>query len=360
MLDVASRPLNANWTPVQLFLLQITRGGGWSSLAFLNGFDDTRSMDPLWFTYREGLFLAFWLISDFQWDMWYLPVFVLMRALFIFTHRMGIGKIHMFLFGQVWIILPAFVDFYIGWQPEFENEQCPAQCFCPWQTWPRLQTIAYYTMGWWVSGDNPASNSFLGKAMIFIPCYWIGFYTGGSIFAWLAKVADEPSRVRRLAMAGFMMATYFAMYMTSRHVVAEFDDRCGSFWGSDGFVWLQVLKNMSYYILNLSMSLTYVVMIAAAVPLHFKYLAKICFFGLLLTSYTPCLIDFAAQVVELRKILPAFISPVVETLWVFSVPFLYEFVGGALVVSAMGIIVPLVLRPSLAVLRLIQRSKATE
>merc|ERR1719281_1247450 len=53
MLDVASRPLQANWTPSQLFLLHITRGGGWSSLAFLNGFDDTRGMKPYGLMYRE-------------------------------------------------------------------------------------------------------------------------------------------------------------------------------------------------------------------------------------------------------------------------------------------------------------------
>merc|ERR1711972_543894 len=136
MLDVASRPLHAHWNPLQLFLLQITRGGGWSSLAFLNGFDDTRGEDPLGFTYREGLFLAFWVISDFQWDMWYLPAFVLMRAAFIASHKIGLGKTHMLVLGQLWIILPAFVDFYVGWKPDQEDMQCPSQCFYPWQTWP--------------------------------------------------------------------------------------------------------------------------------------------------------------------------------------------------------------------------------
>jgi hypothetical protein len=343
MLDVASRPLHASWTPLQLFLLQFTRGGGWSSLAFLNGFDDTRGEDPLGFTYREALFLAFWFLSGFVWDMWYLPAFVFMRAMFIATHKIGpnIGKLHMLVVGQIWLLLPAFVDFYVGWKPNGEGIplECPKQCFCPWQEWPQAQTYAYYFFGWWVAKSHPVHNSYLGNGLIFFPCYWIGFYTGGTIFSWLAKLADEPSWMRRWAMAAGMLMIYFAMYICSRSAAETFDDRCSAFWSEDGFAWHTVGKNVTYYSLNLVLSLAYVVMIAATVRVHFKYLAKICFFALLLTSYTPCLCDFAVQVLELRKVLPDSISPAIETVWVFTVPVLYEFVGGSLVVSAVGVII---------------------
>merc|ERR1719217_1827269 len=234
MLDVASRPLQANWGPWQVFLLQLIRGGGWSSLAFLNGFDDTRGMKPYGLTYREPLFLVMWLLLDFNWTMWYLPAFVLMRAAFCAAHHMGIEKLHLVLFSQIWIIMPAFVDLYIGWQPHLANSEvpteCPSMCFCPWQAWPQAQTIAYYTLGWWVAGSSPVAHSMIGHAMIFIPCYWIGFYYGGSIFKVLTKVADEPSILKRVAIAMGVLGLYCAMYIKGQFLLQDFDDRCSAFW----------------------------------------------------------------------------------------------------------------------------------
>jgi hypothetical protein len=294
--------------------------------------------------------------------MWYLPAFVLMRAMFIASHKIGpkVGILHMILVGQIWLVLPAFVDFYVGWTPNAEGIplQCPKQCFCPWQEWPQLQTYAYYSFGWWVARTDPVHHSYLGNGLIFFPCYWIGFYTGGKIFAWLGKVADEPSRMRRWATAGSMLIIYCVMYLSSVSAKENFDDQCSAFWSENGFAWDRVVKNLWYYALNLLLSLTYVVMIAATVRFHFKNLAKLCFFSLLLTSYVPCLTDFAVQVLELRKVLPASISPLVETLWVFTVPVLYEFVGGSLVVAFMGVIIPMGRRTVTAVLRNIREAKA--
>mmetsp|Transcript_20692 Transcript_20692/g.52280 ORF Transcript_20692/g.52280 Transcript_20692/m.52280 type:complete len:1210 (-) Transcript_20692:261-3890(-) len=346
MLDVASRPLNATWGPIQLFILQLTRGGGWSSLAFLNGFDDTRAMRPYGLTYREPLFLILWLILDFNWTMWYLPAFVLMRASFCAAHWVGLEKTHLILASQIWLLLPAFVDLYIGWQPQSPNipEECPSMCFCPWQAWPEAQTVAYYTLGWWVAGSDPVAHSMLGHALIFIPCYWIGFYYGGSIFKMLTKVADEPSFLKRVAIAASVFILYCIMYVWGQSLLEGYDDRCSSFWGPNGLVYQQIFKNFVYFAMNLSMSLTYVVFIAAAVPVHLKYMAKICFSSLIFSAFTPCLLDFPSMALELRKVMPSAISPGIEMTWVFTVPFLYELVVGAFFALVLPIIAKAVMR----------------
>eukprot|EP00747_Dinoflagellata_sp_TGD_P023622 gnl/TRDRNA2_/TRDRNA2_129947_c0_seq1.p1 gnl/TRDRNA2_/TRDRNA2_129947_c0~~gnl/TRDRNA2_/TRDRNA2_129947_c0_seq1.p1 ORF type:complete len:1229 (-),score=203.05 gnl/TRDRNA2_/TRDRNA2_129947_c0_seq1:528-3872(-) len=356
MLDVASRPLGANWGPWQLFLLQLTRGGGWSSLAFLNGFDDTRGATPYSFTYREPLFLLLWLVLDFNWTMWFLPAFVLMRAAFCASHWLGIERLHLVLFSQVWILMPAFVDLYIGWQPQSPNiaTECPSGCFCPWQAWPQAQTIAYYTLGWWVAGNDPLKHSMVGHALVFIPCYWIGFYFGGRILKVLANIADETSILRRLAVAAGVLGLYYGLFMWGSSLLNEYDDRCSAFWGPDGnFIYEQIFKNGLNFVMNLAMSLTYVVFITAAVPIHMKYLAKVCFSALVCSAFTPCLLDFSAMAVELRRVLPAAISPVLETVWIFSVPFLYELVAGACIGAVLPVVAKVVMKAAAAV-----RSKA--
>jgi hypothetical protein len=354
MLDVASRPLAGNWGPWQLFILQITRGGGWSSLAFLNGFDDTRSMEPYGLKYREWLFLILWLILDFNWTMWYLPVFAYMRAAFCAMHWVGLEKTHLLLAAQLWIFMPAFVDLYVGWQPQAGGTpaECPSGCFCPWKEWPWAQTFAYYTSGWWVAESDPVDHSMMGHALIFIPCYWIGFYCGGPIFKVLTKVADEPSWMKRIAIAGGVLALYCAMYEWGQPLVEGYKDRCSSFWDTMGsFLWLQVGKNVTYFAMNLSMSLTYVVFIAAAVPVHLKFLAKNCFPALIMSAFTPCILDFPAMALELRKGWSAAVSPYVEMIWIFTVPFLYELVTGAI----FAFVVPITVR---AVIAVVKRSKA--
>jgi acyl-coenzyme A synthetase/AMP-(fatty) acid ligase len=359
MLDVASRPLEANWGPWQLFILQLIRGGGWSSLAFLNGFDDTRSMRPYGLTYREPLFLVMWLILDFNWTMWYLPAFVLMRASFCAAHWIGVEKLHLLLFSQIWILMPAFVDLYIGWVPNAEGiaTQCPSQCFCPWQEWPQAQTIAYYTLGWWVAESAPIGHSMVGHALIFIPCYWIGFYFGGSIFKVLTKIADEPNVLRRVAIATSVLGLYCVMYIKGQNLLNDYDDSCSAFWGPDGgFIYQQVFLNGVYFVMNLSMSLTYVVFIAAAVPFHLKYMAKICFSSLIFSAFTPCILDFPTMALELRKVLPAAMSPSLEMAWVFSVPFLYELVVGALVAAVLPIIAKAVMRAYAALRSVLAKS----
>merc|ERR1712118_599688 len=120
------------------------------------------------------------------------------------------------------------------------------------------------------------------------------------------------------------------MYVKGAFLVNGYDDRCSAFWGPEGnFVYMQIVKNVVYFIMNLSMSLTYVEFIAAAVPIHLKYMAKICFSSLIFSAFTPCLLDFPTMALELRKVLPKAISPSIEMGWVFSVPFLYELVVGA-------------------------------
>merc|ERR1711869_26085 len=107
-------------------------------------------------------------------------------------------------------------------------------------------------------------------------------------------------------------------------LIEDYDDRCSAFWSPEGnFMFEQIFKNVVYFIMNLSMSLTYVVFIAAAVPIHLKYMAKICFSSLIFSAFTPCLPDFPSMALELRKVLPASISSPVEIGWIFTVPFLY-------------------------------------
>jgi amino acid adenylation domain-containing protein len=360
MLDVASRPLNANWGPWQLFILQIIRGGGWSSLAFLNGFDDTRGMKPYGFTYREPLFLILWFVLDFNWTMWYLPAFVLMRAAFCAAHHLKIEYLHLLILAQIWILMPAYVDLYIGWKPQSSliPEECPSQCWCPWKEYPQAQTIAYYTMGWWVAGSSPLAHSMVGHALIFVPCYWIGFYFGSPIFKMLTKVADEPNILKRVAIALGVLGLYCAMYMKGQDLINDYDDRCSAFWSPQGtLMFSQIAKNFVYFIMNLSMSLTYVVFIAAAVPVHLKYMAKICFSSLIFSAFTPCILDFPSMALELRKILPASISSPIEMGWIFTVPFLYELVVGAICAVILPIVAKALIRASAAVKTQMQMQK---
>merc|ERR1712054_442367 len=138
---------------------------------------------------------------------------------------------------------------------------------------------------------------------------------------------------------------YCAMYIKGQFLVQDFDDRCSAFWSPEGsFVYEQVAKNFVYFVMNLSMSLTYVVFIAAAVPVHLKYMAKICFSSLIFSAFTPCLLDFPSMALELRKVLPASISSPVEMGWVFTVPFLYELVVGAFFAVVLPIFAKAVLR----------------
>jgi hypothetical protein len=309
-------------------------------------------MRPYGLTYREPLFLVMWLMLDFNWTMWYLPAFVLMRAAFCAAHWLRVEKLHLLLFSQIWILMPVFVDLYIGWQPESKAipTECPSMCFCPWQAWPQAQTISYYVMGWWVAGGDPVAHSMVGHALIFIPCYWIGFYFGGPIFKVLSKIADEPHVLRRMAIALGVLGLYCLMYIKGQSLIQGYDDRCSAFWGPEGnFVYEQIFKNVVYFVMNLSMSLTYVIFIAAAVPMHLKYLAKICFSSLIVSAFTPCLLDFPSMALELRKVLPAAISPSLEMVWVFSVPFLYELVVGAIFAVILPIIAKGVMRAVAAV-----------
>jgi len=199
----------------------------------------------------------------------------------------------------------------------------------------------------WVGGLQavPQLHSMVGHALIFIPCYWIGFYYGGSIFKVLSKVADEKSILKRAFIAAGVLGLYCAMYIKGQFLLEDFDDRCSAFWSPEGsFLYEQIFKNVIYFVMNLSMSLTYVVFIAAAVPIHLKYMAKICFSSLIFSAFTPCILDFPSMALDLRKILPTSMSPSIEMAWVFSVPFLYELVVGAVFAVILPIIAKAVLR----------------
>jgi len=356
MLSAQKDPLGANWGRVQLLLLRLVYSGGWSSLSFLSGFDDTRSMRPYGLTYREALFLALWPLLGFMWTLWYLPVFVYMRVAFCAAHHAGLERLHIFAAAQAWIIMPAFVDLYIGWTPNGPQGECPSRCLCPFQAFPEAEMVGKLAFGWWVNETGEGTGnftrlSFLGHGLIFIPCYWIGFYAGGPVFRVLTRLADEPSILKRLASAAIVFAVYLAMYKAP--VVDEFSDRCGDFWDSEGgFVYRQVLRNLLYYTLNLGMSLLYVFFIAACVPVHLKHLAKVSFSALLLSGFVPCINDYAVMVLGLRRWLPTAVSPGLELAWAFSVPVLFVFVSGSLITAAL----PAIIRGVLAAVRAAART----
>eukprot|EP00747_Dinoflagellata_sp_TGD_P165314 gnl/TRDRNA2_/TRDRNA2_186427_c0_seq1.p1 gnl/TRDRNA2_/TRDRNA2_186427_c0~~gnl/TRDRNA2_/TRDRNA2_186427_c0_seq1.p1 ORF type:complete len:1219 (-),score=229.93 gnl/TRDRNA2_/TRDRNA2_186427_c0_seq1:255-3911(-) len=337
MMTFQGVPLYANWGPAQNMIFRLLRGGGWSALAFLSGFDDTRSMKPYGFTYREPLFLIMWVGLGFNWTMWYLPAFVLMRVIFCGAHAIGLEKTHLALASQLWLIFPAFMDLYIGWKPEGGGHlpssvpaECPSGCFCPWQSVPWSQPVAEYTLGWWDFGNDPFGNSFLGHGLIFIPCYWIGFYFGGSIMKCLMRIAEDEDVVKRIFVAGTVFGIYCLMFSWGHPLLADYKDSCTAFWGHHGFRWEQLVHNVTYYAMNLSMSMLYVVFIAAAVPVHLKFLAKVCFSALIVSGFLGCTLDSPTMALVLRHWLPSFISPGIEVAWTLIVAFLFEFlVGGA-------------------------------
>merc|ERR1719191_2564480 len=124
MTDAFFMPLPGfEWSFVEFGLLQVLRRGGWSSLAFLSGYDDTRAEHKGYgLTYREVLFMFMWVACGFNWTMWYLPAFVYMRVAFVAWAKLGLEKTHMVLASQLFITLPAFVDLYVGWNPAYPGQ----------------------------------------------------------------------------------------------------------------------------------------------------------------------------------------------------------------------------------------------
>jgi hypothetical protein len=244
-------------------------------------------------------------------------------------------KTHIVIASQLWLLMPAFVDMYSGWTPKDYSDGNPANCFAPFQEYPWLQTVSYHIVGWWNDG---VENSFLGMALLFIPCYWLGFFLGPKIFPLLSKLADEPNWRRRLIVASGVLAVYLAMSRVGIFMKAAYNDQCSAYWKDGHYVWEQNLTNLAYWITNLTLSMLYVVFIAAAVPVHLKYLAKVCFSALLCSPFTHNLLDFSPQALELRRHLPAFISPAVEIAWVLTIPFVYELLVGAIFAAILPII----------------------
>jgi hypothetical protein len=147
--------------------------------------------------------------------------------------------------------------------------------------------------------------------------------------------------MRRTVVASAVIALYLFMFSIEDTLRDGYNDQCSSFWGPDGsFVWQQLQSNVSYFGLNLSMSLLYVIVIAAMCPVHLKYLAKISFSSLLFSPFSTCLLDFSSQALVLRSALPSSISPFVEMVWITVVPFMFEFCCGA----AFAMILPVVFK----------------
>uniref|UniRef100_A0A7S0FM77 AMP-binding enzyme C-terminal domain-containing protein n=1 Tax=Pyrodinium bahamense TaxID=73915 RepID=A0A7S0FM77_9DINO len=338
MLDVAGRPVPGEWGPLAYGALLLSRSGGWPSLAFLAGFDETRGSDAYALSYRELVFFGIWVLSDFNWSMWFLPAFVYMRIAFVAAHRAGLERAHIAVTSLVWLALPCFVDLYVGWRPFSEGTEavCPAECLCPFQAIPWAEDFAYYTLGWWNAGP---SNSFVARGLFFIPCYWLGFYQGRRVMPLLTRITDDPSWLRRAAVALSMMGLYWLTFSVGQFVQDGFSDRCRSFWHEGSFVLAQVARNVAFYAEVLWASVLYVIFVAAAVPVHLKHLAKVCFLALIAATYTPCLLNLAEMSLQIRRSVPMTVAPVAELVWAFLVPFLYELVAGTVLAALLQLIV---------------------
>jgi len=174
------------------------------------------------------------------------------------------------------------------------------------------------------------SGSFVGRGLFFIPCYWLGFYQGRRFMRMILRVADEPSTSLRAALAAVMFLLYCLTFTLGQSVQQGFDDRCSSFWQDGQFAGYQVFANAAYYMVNLWSSVLWIVFIAAAIPFHLKYLAKVCFLALLGTAYTPCLLNFSQMALQIRGIVSSTVAPGLELAWSFGITFLYTFVAGGL------------------------------
>eukprot|EP00928_Gymnodinium_smaydae_P091761 TRINITY_DN7549_c0_g3_i2.p1 TRINITY_DN7549_c0_g3~~TRINITY_DN7549_c0_g3_i2.p1 ORF type:complete len:1208 (+),score=229.97 TRINITY_DN7549_c0_g3_i2:234-3857(+) len=323
----------ANWSYMSYVLFNLSRSGGWSALAYLSGFDDTRSASKWSLTYREALFLAIWIISGFKWTLWFLPAFVWMRILFVVAHKLGMLPFHVILLGQIWLTVPMFVDWYTGWTPRMTSQptQCSPDCFCPFEGRPWVESLTYYTLGMWSVPATMIDHSFVGRALFFIPCYWLGFFSGRDFVAFLVRLKDEFSMSKRFIVSGISFAVYVLFIQMGGPIEKGFNDSCPAFWLSSMAVFTQLARNVAFYTMNLITSALYVIVIAAVVPIHLKYLAKVIFVAYVLASFAPvfCLVDLPTMTLQIRDIFPAELSPLIETLWVFGQPAVFALAVGS-------------------------------
>jgi hypothetical protein len=196
----------------------------------------------------------------------------------------------------------------------------------------------------WTVGPAMISHSFVGRALFFIPCYWLGFYTGRPVFKWLSKITDEFTWKFRLLIAVIASAMYLAFFTVGTWIEGEFDDRCGSFWDGEEFKWMQIVKNVGFYTENIVTSVLYVVIVVAALPIHLKKLAKTCFAAYVLTAFQPffCLVDLPVMALEIRKVANPTLSPLLETFFIFAQPTLFVLVSGSLVMLCIRLAVKIV------------------
>eukprot|EP00929_Paragymnodinium_shiwhaense_P112178 TRINITY_DN8043_c0_g1_i1.p1 TRINITY_DN8043_c0_g1~~TRINITY_DN8043_c0_g1_i1.p1 ORF type:complete len:1244 (-),score=255.96 TRINITY_DN8043_c0_g1_i1:491-4222(-) len=328
MHDLANVPMDGqHWSYLSALLLNFSRSGGWSALAYLAGFDDTRGDSPYKLTYREVLFLGLWGISGFKWTLWFLPAFVYLRVLFVIAHKLGMMKLHFLLVSQIWLTVPMVVDWYVGWKPYMAGvgTECSPHCFCPFKDRLWVESIAYYSVGMWSVPVSLISHSFIGRALFFIPCYWLGFYTGRPFIRVLCKINDDFSILGRLLTAIAAGGLYLALFTKADGIEQNFDDRCPAFWTSPSAIYTQLAKNCGFYAFNLFTSALYVIVIVALMPTHLKRLAKTVFAAYVLAAFAPffCLVDLPVMALEVRKLSPDGMAPILETFFIFAQPVIY-------------------------------------
>jgi len=146
--------------------------------------------------------------------------------------------------------------------------------------------------------------------------------------------------VRRLGSAVLVMILYYYCFTILGEVTAGYDDRCKSFWDEGQFQFGQIVKNLRYFAMNLGMSLLYVVFIAAACPVHLKYLAKISFSSLIFSDFFACIMDLGPIALLIRSAVPSFVSPVLEIITILAVPFTFELVFGVIFTTVVAWVAP--------------------
>jgi len=147
-----------------------------------------------------------------------------------------------------------------------------------------------------------------------------------------------------LVVSAVVLGIYYYCFTILDEVKAGYDDRCRSFWSNGEFQAYQIFKNLRYFAMNLGMSLLYVVFIAAACPIHLKYLAKISFSSLIFSPFFSCVLDLAPMALAIRNVFPSIVSPVLELLAMLAVPFTYELVCGVAFTTAVALVVPPIIK----------------
>lgn len=310
--------------PFEFKVLDVCKGAGWSALAYLSGFDDTRVMDPYSLQFREALFIILWFLTAFHPHCWFLAMFTIMRVAFCLSHRLGFERMFVLLVCQSFITMPLFFDFASGWT----NAACLSGCMCPFRSGV-VREVALH-LGW-LPGTGHFTN-----ALIFMPAYFLGFYAGPQIFPIVISCVNDPRKLKRLCAGLAAAAAWWALFRAGRSIHEGKCEELWSSWSSHGsFAWGQFSSNVGALGLRLGVSVMCTVVFATCIPGHMKHLAAVSFIALLSAPYFRSLLDVLLMLDTLHEVLPEQVLPAVQLPFILSVPFLYMLLVGSVLMKAL-------------------------